>query len=108
MEQIGNLLRSLQQQGALLEPGELALVWIDCPDAGCFVRAGDVRRIEAYFRGKSKVWSRVSVARPDGSTDALVDSRRPKVVAAAVRRAEKQAMKVLLHAIKDRSEMTLE
>jgi hypothetical protein len=102
MERIDNILRALEDRGRLLEPAKLALVWIDSPDAGCFVRAGDVRRIEAFYRGKSQVWSRVSVTLPDDSIEILIDSRRPKAVAAAVRKAEKQATATLLDEVRNR------
>ncbi len=102
MMRISDVLRALEDRGASLTSGENAMVWIDQPDAGCFVRAGDIRRIEAYYRGKSCVWSKVVIARPDGTTEILVDTRRPKSVRSAVERAELAATAALFDVLRQR------
>lgn len=98
---LSDVLRALEDRGASLNPVDQALVWIDRPKAGCFVRAGDIRRIEPYYQGDS-VWSIITVAQPDGTTDALLDRRRPKVVRAAVEKAELATMTSLLDEVLER------
>lgn len=103
MIRLSEILRALEDQGGSLDHHEGALVWIDGPDQGCYVRAGHIIRIEAYFRGRQEVWSHVVVRNPDSSLESLTDKRRPKIVRNAVVRAELAAAELVIRAIRSKS-----
>jgi hypothetical protein len=102
MIRLSHILRALEDHGGALDHHEGALVWIDGPDEGCYVRAGHIIRIEAYFRGKNEVWSRIILRNPDGSMLSLSDKRRPKSVRNAVVRAELTAAEIMIGALRSK------
>lgn len=102
MERLSDLLRALEDRGASLDYQAHGLVLLVGPETDVYVRTADVRRIEAYWRGREAIWSRVYVARPTGELDVLTDTRRPALVQSAVKRAEQQAAKVMLDSLLSR------
>lgn len=102
MIRVSEILKALEQEGGSLDYHDHALVWIDRPEEGCYVRARDVISIQTYFRGTQEVWSKVRVAQPDNSVETLTDQRRPKSVRKAIERAEIAAADRLLSRITER------
>lgn len=101
MLRIDQILMALETRGADIDLGQRALVWIDRPGLGCFVRAADVLRIEpSPYRPRAG--SMVTVRLPDGSTEVLLDSRRAKDVRSAVQRAEEMSLTSALDEISKR------
>lgn len=68
----------------------VAMVWIDRPVKGSYVRVRDILRIEPVY-DDPRVSSAVTVLRATGETEILLDQRRAKVVERARQRAIRNA-----------------
>lgn len=95
---ISDILKALEDRGGSLDHLDHAMVWLQGPEVGCYVRARDVVRIETYFRGRGEVWSRVFILSNNGwDTEEYVDKRAPKAVRNALTRAELAAAGALMN-----------
>lgn len=96
---IDDILLALAARGQTSDAQRLAMVWIDRPGRGCYVRAADILKIET--NGPGEAGSVVTVVHPSGQIEILRDARPAKSVRAATERVQVRAVEQVWRRIAD-------